>query len=363
MYNITASISRARHQNKSPPEAFIALLDTEKAAGRVYFEWRRDSVGHIAMFFLADMRSVEYLNQHPDILFLDCTYKTNKFDMPLLDIIGVDHHGNTFTVALCWLDQEAEENYDEAIQHLVKLFQPQVWPSVVATDCEIALIKALDKHFPVFQTRRVLCFWHIAKCVTTHCKALFSTMERWEEFEKGFKEVVYAKTEDQYEDILSELKAEFHWNDGNPHVVALDATPEEQALILDHELEREALVYIIGQWLTPYYKLIVHAWVDSFPHAGTTVTSRLEGAHSVLKRWIGKPSKQLIALWDSTKLAINDQLNEIALSTNRRLQTTPVGLSGQLYYQFIGKITHFGLYQLKSKKRTSDGSKNEKNKA
>ena len=44
--------------------------------------------------------------------------------MPLLDIIGVDHHGNTFTVALCWLDREAEENYDEAVQHLVKLFKP-----------------------------------------------------------------------------------------------------------------------------------------------------------------------------------------------------------------------------------------------
>jgi hypothetical protein len=62
--------------------------------------------------------------------------------MSLLDIIGVGHHGNTFTVALCWLDREAEDNYNEAVQHLVKLFKPQVWPSVIATDCEIALIKA-----------------------------------------------------------------------------------------------------------------------------------------------------------------------------------------------------------------------------
>jgi hypothetical protein len=103
----------------------------------------------------------------------------------------------------------------------------------------------------------------------------------------------------------------------------------------------------MGQWLTPYYNLIVHAWVDRSFHGGTTVTSRLEGAHSVLKRWIGKPTKQVIALWDSTKLAINDQLKEIENSTSRRLQTTPVGLSGQLYYPLIGKITPFALYQLK----------------
>lgn len=267
--------------------------------------------------------------------------------MPLLDIIGVDHHGNTFTVALCWLDREAEDNYNEAVQHLVKLFKPQVWPSVIATDCETALIKALDKHFPSFRSKRVLCFWHISKCVTTHCKALFPTMERWEEFEKGFKEVVFAKTTEEYEDILSEFKAEFHWNNGNPHVTPLDATLAEQAIFLDQECEREALLYVMGQWLTPYHTLIVHAWVDCSFHGGTTTTSRLEGAHSVLKRWIGKPTKNLIALWDSTKLAIDDQLKEIENLTSRRLQTTPIGLSNQLFHPLVGKITPFALYLLK----------------
>jgi hypothetical protein len=102
-----------------------------------------------------------------------------------------------------------------------------VWPSVIATDCELALINALDKHFPALRTKRVLCFWHIAKCVTTHCKALFPTIERWEEFEKGFTELVFAKTIEQYKDILSEFQAEFHWNDGNLHVAPLDATLTE----------------------------------------------------------------------------------------------------------------------------------------
>jgi hypothetical protein len=58
IYNITASISRAKRQNKSPPEAFIATLEAEKAAGKVYFEWSRDLAGHINMFFVADMRLV-----------------------------------------------------------------------------------------------------------------------------------------------------------------------------------------------------------------------------------------------------------------------------------------------------------------
>ena len=67
------------------------------------------------MLFLVDMRSVEYLNQHPDILLLDCTYKTNKFDMPLLDILGVDNHNHGFSISVCFLDSEVKDNYKEAI--------------------------------------------------------------------------------------------------------------------------------------------------------------------------------------------------------------------------------------------------------
>ncbi len=78
------------------------------------------------MLFIADSGSVKYLDRHPDILLLDCSFKTNKFDMPLLHILGVDHHGNDFTVAVCWLHRELEECYDEAIRHLVNLFDPIV---------------------------------------------------------------------------------------------------------------------------------------------------------------------------------------------------------------------------------------------
>ena len=74
------------------------------------------------MLFLVDIRSVEYLNQYPDILLLDCTYKTNKFDMLLLYALGIDNYGNSFTIALCFLDQEVEENYDEVIRFLRILF-------------------------------------------------------------------------------------------------------------------------------------------------------------------------------------------------------------------------------------------------
>jgi hypothetical protein len=70
----------------------------------------------------------------------------------------------------------------------------------------------------------------------------------------------------------------------------------------------------------------------------------VEGAHAVLKRWIGGSSKDLTRVWEATKLAIDDQLNEVGVKSAQR--THSVGLSGQFYHQISGKITHISLYLL-----------------
>ena len=158
IYNVTVALSRATRGGQSAPEALITQLEAEKAEGKIYFEWRSDEKGCIAMLFLVDMRSVEYLNQHPNILLLDYTYKTNKFDMPLLDILGVDNRNHGFSIGFCFLDSEVEDNYKEAIQYLRALFRPGIWPLVVATDCEPALIIAMSTHFPAICTKCVLCY-------------------------------------------------------------------------------------------------------------------------------------------------------------------------------------------------------------
>ena len=115
-------LSRARRGGRLALETLIAQLEAEKAKEKIYFEQRPDEQGHIAILFLADMRSVEYLNQYSNILLLDYTYKTNKFNMLLLDILRVNNHNYRFSISVCFLDSEVEDNYKEAIQHLCVLF-------------------------------------------------------------------------------------------------------------------------------------------------------------------------------------------------------------------------------------------------
>lgn len=105
-------------------------------------------------------------------------------------------------------------------------------------------------------------------------------MERWEEYSQFFRKVVFSKTEDEYEDQLEEFKTEFNWNNGNPHVpLASSLTPDQIQDITTRDLERQALEYTLGQWLTPFKTEIVHAWTDRQARhfrRGTTTTSRLK---------------------------------------------------------------------------------------
>jgi hypothetical protein len=38
--------------------------------------------------FIACPESIQYLQSHHDVLLIDNTYSTNRFDMPLMNIIG-----------------------------------------------------------------------------------------------------------------------------------------------------------------------------------------------------------------------------------------------------------------------------------
>ncbi|RKF54481.1 hypothetical protein GcM3_208043, partial [Golovinomyces cichoracearum] len=46
-----------------------------------------------------------------NVILVDNTYKTNKFDMPLLHIIGITSSGMTFSIGFCFLPGETKEDF------------------------------------------------------------------------------------------------------------------------------------------------------------------------------------------------------------------------------------------------------------
>ena len=126
---------------------------TVKASG-AELSWTRTTGSRPSSFAHPD--SVAYLQCNPDVLLLDCTYKTNKYDMPLLDMVGVDSCQRSFCIAFAFLSGESEDDYTWALQHLRSLYQRDL-PSAILTDRCIAAMNAAAIWFS--SAKALLCLW------------------------------------------------------------------------------------------------------------------------------------------------------------------------------------------------------------
>jgi hypothetical protein len=75
-----------------------------------------ETTNKVTRLFYMHPTAIKLWKANPDCLLLDCTYKTNRFNMPLLNICGVTGNNKTPQFALCFLSSEKEEDYQWALQ-------------------------------------------------------------------------------------------------------------------------------------------------------------------------------------------------------------------------------------------------------
>lgn len=72
-------------------------------------------------------------SQYKDVLFMDATYKTNKHNMPLTVITGVDNEGRNTVLAYALMKTENAESYKWLMQTFLK-FVNYDEPGIILTD-------------------------------------------------------------------------------------------------------------------------------------------------------------------------------------------------------------------------------------
>jgi hypothetical protein len=85
LYNLRAAIRRDLHQVQSLIDALFLYLENK---GTYYQPLVNSGTSRLEGLFIACPESIQYLQSHYDVLLIDNTYSTNRFDMPLIDIIG-----------------------------------------------------------------------------------------------------------------------------------------------------------------------------------------------------------------------------------------------------------------------------------
>nr|GEV76541.1 protein FAR1-related sequence 5 [Tanacetum cinerariifolium] len=141
IYNLKAKIRRDELGDRSNVRA---LLDELEKGGFTYDDFKH-SDGHITRFFIAHPLSIKLARLVSDVFVMDCTYKTNKYKMPLLDIIGVSSFNTSFYYGFSFLKNEDEDSYEWELNAFKKILGDNNQPSVIITDRELALMNGIKR--------------------------------------------------------------------------------------------------------------------------------------------------------------------------------------------------------------------------
>ncbi|XP_045830917.1 protein FAR1-RELATED SEQUENCE 5-like [Trifolium pratense] len=109
--------------------------------------------------FWAHLDSVKIFNTFPTVVMMDSTYKTNKYRLPLFEIVGSTSTGRTYPVGFAFLSQEKEDKFVWALQSIRGMLLCQDDMKVIVTDRDQALINAVNIVFP--KCTPLICRYHI----------------------------------------------------------------------------------------------------------------------------------------------------------------------------------------------------------
>ena len=88
---------------------------------------------------------------------MDCTYKTNRYGLLMLDIVGFTATGSTFYVGFAFVRDEKDDSYEVILNCLAKVYEALGLepPRTILTDKEQALMNAMKVVFP--STKHMIC--------------------------------------------------------------------------------------------------------------------------------------------------------------------------------------------------------------
>jgi MULE transposase domain len=315
IYNTQKKVRLEGLKGKTPMEALVAAVNTELYT----FNYKTDIDGRVTHFFFAHPYSISLLNQYPDVLLLDCTYKTNRFKMPLLNIVGSTCMHKTYYVSFCFLHNEIEESYIWALQQLSNLFANKRRPYVMIMDRDLALLNAVL--FVFLHCYRQICTWHVEKNMLVFASQFLKEEESHTEFLGDWTQLVTSTTVEIYNT---------RW----------------QSLQTKYSLYPALVKYLSDTWLTPWKESIIHAWTDQYYHFGHYATSRVEGSHKTIKSYLQVSTSDLKKVFDKIATMLTGQHAEYKVGLEINKSRTPHVNKDPFYEQLLGRVSHYVLGKL-----------------
>ncbi|XP_024314911.1 protein FAR1-RELATED SEQUENCE 5 [Brachypodium distachyon] len=133
--------------------------------GEFFYKYKTEEEGHLQNLFWTDAQSRIDYDAFGGVVVFDSTYRVNKYNLPFVPFIGVNHHHSTTVFGCGIVSDETVASYVWLLKAFLEATQ-QNPPRSVMTDGDRAMAKAISMVFPGTDHR--LCSWHIEQNMIRH---------------------------------------------------------------------------------------------------------------------------------------------------------------------------------------------------
>ncbi|CAN0429829.1 unnamed protein product [Laminaria digitata] len=152
----------------STPDDALNLVESLKGTPGCYAEWEVDGSGRLNKIFWSTTDQQLLAHQYGHLVIQDNTCLTNKYDLKLMLIIGVDSENKSVVLAQGFFSDEQTTSFAYHEQFIERDEAKGVRNRVIITDADAAMTRAVAEHLA--NTVHLHCLWHIMKNVKKRCQ-------------------------------------------------------------------------------------------------------------------------------------------------------------------------------------------------
>ncbi|KAL5150180.1 hypothetical protein HKD37_13G036868 [Glycine soja] len=185
------------------------------------------------------------------------TYKTNKYKLSLLDIVGVTPTRMAFSTSFAYLEGERLNNVVWALQRFQGLLMKvDAFPRVIVTDRDMPLMNAVKTN------------------VKEKCKTMVGQKNASDYVNEACGSLVDCPCKSYFDEYLKNF----------------EMTCSLWPMFVD---------YVCQTWVIPHKEKFVKAWTNKVMHLGNTTTNMVESTHWLLKRPLQNSLGDICSVWEA----------------------------------------------------------------
>ncbi|KAI3855869.1 hypothetical protein MKX03_001012 [Papaver bracteatum] len=184
---------------------FFAKMNGENSG--FYWQAEFDEENYLKNVFWADGMSRAAYKEFGDVVSFDTKYLVDKYDLPLVAFVGVNHHGQTILLGCGLVSSEDTEAFVWLFTEWLMCMSGKP-PKAIITDQAKAIQNAIEIVFP--QTRHRWCLWNVMKKLPDK----FGKHDKCLDITSDMKAAVYdTQSSDEFEQLWHWMLVEYGLQD------------------------------------------------------------------------------------------------------------------------------------------------------